>query len=102
MQEELGKLLSELSETEAMKHISWMTNHTPRRISGMGDDRKAAEYICEQMSSYGLESSLIEFEAYNSWPEYSDLKIFSPETIQLNGLSCCHIGVILSAYGNVQ
>lgn len=65
MQEELGKLLSELSETEAMKHITWMTNHTPRRISGMGDDRKAAEYICEQMSSYGLESCLIKLDAYN-------------------------------------
>lgn len=95
MQEELGKLLSELSETEAMKHITWMTNHTPRRISGMGDDRKAAEYICEQMSSYGLESSLIEFETYNSWPEYSDLKVLSPETIQLNSLPCCHIASTL-------
>ena len=66
MQEELGKLLSELSETETMKHITWMTNHIPRGISGMGDDRKAAEYICEQMSSYDLESSLIEFETHNS------------------------------------
>lgn len=92
----LKEILSELNENEAMKYITSLTENTPKRISGRGDDKKAAKYICEKMSEWGLESKLIEFETYNSFPEYSDLKILYPETLQIKSLPCAHIASTLS------
>jgi hypothetical protein len=95
MQDQIETLLQELNEVEAMNHITWLTENTPKRISGMGDDKKAAEYVCEKMSTYGLDATLLEFEAYNSWPEYSNLQVLLPETIQVDSLPCCHIASTL-------
>lgn len=91
MNDILKEILSKLNEDEAMKHITWLTRNTSKRISGMGDDLKAAMYICNKMSDYGLKSELIEFEAYNSFPKYSDLKVLYPETLEIKSLPCCHI-----------
>ena len=46
----------------AVQHIKWLTEHTPNRTSGKGQDRAAAEYICNKMSEYGLDSQILEFE----------------------------------------
>ena len=62
------KILAELDVDKAMKHISWLTETTPRRISGTGQDRIAAEYIVSEMKSYGCEAEILEFETYNSRP----------------------------------
>lgn len=91
----LEKILGELDEKEAMKHVVWFTENTPKRISGMGDDRKAAEYINKKMTEYGLQTEILEFETYNSLPEYSDIKVLYPETVQIKSLPCCHIASTL-------
>jgi len=91
----LKKIMSELNEDEAMKHVVWLTENTPKRVSGMGEDRKAAEYINQKMAEYGLDTELLEFEAYNSWPQYSDLKVLYPETLVIKSLPCCHIASTL-------
>ncbi len=44
----------------------------------MGQDREAAEYICKKIEEYGLESKILEFEAYNSHPGTSKVKIVAP------------------------
>lgn len=35
-------------------YSNYLTQHFPRRISGMGDDRKASEWVAEQFRSFGL------------------------------------------------
>ncbi|MDL2293612.1 M28 family peptidase, partial [Ruminococcaceae bacterium OttesenSCG-928-D13] len=87
----LNTVLNELDVERSIEHIRWLTENTPNRTSGMGQDRKAAEYICQQMQDYGLESQMLEFEAYNSRPGYSSLKVVAPETVVLESLPCCHI-----------
>ncbi|MDP4109467.1 MAG: M28 family peptidase [Bacillota bacterium] len=87
----LKQILDELDVKKSVEHIEWLTNNTPNRTSGMGQDRKAAEYICKKMSEYGLDTKLLEFDAYNSHPGFSILKVLSPETTILNSLPCCHI-----------
>ena len=64
----LNKMIDALDVKKSVEHIEWLTNNTPNRLSGGGEDRKAAEYICETMEAYGLESKILEFDAYNSHP----------------------------------
>lgn len=58
----LNKMLEALDVKKSVAHIEWLTKNTPNRLSGGGQDRQAAEYICEKMESYGLESKILEFE----------------------------------------
>jgi hypothetical protein len=74
-----------------MKHVRWLTENTPKRGSGLGDDQKAAEYICEQMDAFGLENEIQSFVAYNSRPVYSELTVLEPERMIFDSQPCCHI-----------
>jgi hypothetical protein len=48
------------------------------RLSGGEDERKAAEYVCETLESYGVDVTLEEFEGYVSVPEHSEVEIRHP------------------------
>lgn len=85
------RFLSAVDVTFAMKHVRWLTENTPNRGSGLGDDRKAAEYICEQLNDYGLDNEIQSFAAYNSKPVYSELAVLEPERMILDSQPCCHI-----------
>ena len=87
----LNKMLEELDVKKSVEHIEWLTKNTPNRLSGGGQDRQAAEYICEKMESYGLESKILEFEAYNSHPGRSEVTVVYPENVKLKSLPCGHI-----------
>lgn len=95
MNEVTKKMISALNADMAMDHIKWLTENTPDRMSGKGQDRKAADYIMKKLGEYGCETKLLEFHTYNSWPEYSDLKVLSPETITIKSIPCCHIASTL-------
>ena len=64
MNDLLKKMLDELDVQKSVEHIKWLTNNTPNRLSGGGQDLKAAEYICKRMESYGLESGKRYFEEF--------------------------------------
>lgn len=68
MEKLLQEMMAALDVEKSADHVRWLTDHTPSRISGMGQDREAAEYICKKIEEYGLESKILEFEAYNSHP----------------------------------
>ena len=50
----LNQMLDVLDVRKSVEHIEWLTNNTPNRLSGAGQDLKAAEYICKIMESYGF------------------------------------------------
>lgn len=54
------------SVDNALKHVRWLTENTPNRISGGGQDAQAARYIVETLKSYGLEAYVQEFHTYTS------------------------------------
>ncbi len=91
MESLFDKIRPELSADKAYDYADWLTKNAPCRIAGMGDDRKAAEWISERFKEFGLESDVLYFESYNSKPVYSELKILVPETIVMDSLPCCHI-----------
>lgn len=87
----LDQMLDALDVKKSVEHVEWLTNNTPNRLSGAGQDLKAAEYICKIMESYGLESKILDFEAYNSHPGRSEVTVVYPENATLKSLPCCHI-----------
>ena len=91
MHDLLQSLLADLDTKKAVEHIEWFTHNTPNRTSGKGQDLIAAQYICDQMESYGLKSQILQFEAYNSHGITSQLKVVSPETVLIDSLPCCHV-----------
>jgi hypothetical protein len=84
-------IYKDLDEKLNYQHAQWMTDNTPSRISGMGDDQKAAEYLVQQYQSYGLDAQVLQIEIYNSNPIGSRLLVTYPDTRELNSIVCCHI-----------
>lgn len=91
MEKLLQEMMAALDVEKSADHVRWLTDHTPSRISGMGQDREAAEYICKKIEEYGLKSKILEFEAYNSHPGTSKVKIVAPVQKEISSIACCHI-----------
>lgn len=72
-------------------YSNYLTEHFPKRISGMGDDRKASEWVASKFREFGLEAEVVEYKAYNSHPVSSCVKVLEPETVMLDSRPCCHI-----------
>lgn len=85
------KIRNELSAENNYAYTQWLTENTPKRISGSGDDKKAAQYIADKFAQFGLESGVMEFEAYNSNPIDSEVYLTYPEQRYFDSLPCCHI-----------
>ncbi len=83
--------LSAINEESAMSHIRQLTQNTPKRWSGSGDDQKAAEYINAKMSEFGLHTEMQKFVTFNSSPVFSELRVVEPEQMNIASLPCCHI-----------
>jgi len=84
-------LLEEISQKKMTETINWLTQNTPYRLSGSGDDLEASKYITEKMREYGLEVMNEEFYTYNSEPRYSKVKILSPIEKEVDSLPFAHI-----------
>ena len=91
MENLLKEMIAALDVEKSVEHVRWLTENTPSRISCMGQDRKAAEYICQRMAEYGLETKLLGFDAYNSHPGVSKVKIISPVVKEIAIIACCLI-----------
>ena len=85
-------LAKELDVDRAMETVTWLTVNTPHRVSGMGQDRIAAEYICRVLRENGCdEAKVMEFETYNSRPGTSEFTLLEPEYREIDSLPCCHV-----------
>lgn len=85
------KNLPEFSVEQALKHVRWLTDNTPNRISGGGQDAKAAAYIVDTLNSYGLEASVQEFDTYTSSIGSARLEVLGDELWTPEVRPCLHI-----------
>lgn len=81
----------DLSADVNWDYANYMTEHFPCRISGTGDDAKAAEWMVEKYREFGLEAEVAEYIAYNSRPIGSCVKVLVPESMLIESKPCCHI-----------
>ena len=87
----MKNILNGLSIDEAWRHLEWLNENAPTRISGTPDQIRAAEYFVEQLDSYGLEARLDSFTAYRSVPLKGSFTILSPESLDFPCEPCGHI-----------
>ena len=73
------KILKDISKEQMMKHVCWMAEEVPQRLSGSEEDRKQTAYVKEYLESCGLEVKVHEFDAYISFPISAKLEILSPK-----------------------
>ena len=54
----MKNILNDLSIDEGWRHLEWLNQNAPTRISGTPDQIRAGEYFVEQLDSYGLDARL--------------------------------------------
>lgn len=67
------KVRSDVSVAAMSDHLNQF--NTLFRDTGSDDERKAAEYVLRHLRSYGVESSILEFDSLISWPLEGSLHI---------------------------
>ena len=87
----LEHVLADLSFEEARRHLEWLSEHAPARISGTPDQERAAEYFVEQLEGVGLEARLDTFTAYRSLPLRGAFEVLAPEAREFPCEPCAHI-----------
>lgn len=87
----LGMNIKEVSKDNMMQTIHWLVQHTPYRLAGSEDEKRASEYICERMERCGLEVTNETFYTYNSDPISSSFEVIAPEHFTMDSLPCAHI-----------
>jgi hypothetical protein len=87
----LKKVLHDFSLDEAWRHLQWLEERAPARISGTPDQKRAGEYFAERLESYGLEARLDTFTAYRSVPLRGALTVVSPIEQNYPCEPCGHI-----------
>lgn len=81
----------EVSQSEMMGTVHYMTEHFPYRLAGSPCEAAASKYITNRMAEYGLEVENKVFYTYNSDPLYSKVQILQPEFLEIDSLPCAHI-----------
>jgi len=87
----LEDILAQIKLEEMTNHIQWMVANTPYRMADSEDERRAADYVVRQLSSFGLDAQLLKFNTYNSFPQSSRMEILAPEPMVIDSLPCGHI-----------
>lgn len=76
-------ILNELSINNVMKHTEYLANELPDRYSGNLNERKAAAYLEENLTSAGIPVTVHEFSGYASLPVDSNLQVLTPEAFEI-------------------
>ena len=76
-------ILNELSIHNVMKHTEYLANELPDRYSGNPNERKAAAYLEENLTSAGIPVTVHEFSGYASVPVDSNLQVLTPEVVEI-------------------
>jgi hypothetical protein len=85
------RILGGLSLDEAWRHLRWLEEHAPTRISGTQDQVRAGEYFAETLEGYGLETHLDTFTGYRSVPLRASLSVLGPAPVTCPAEACGHI-----------
>ncbi len=73
------KIIKELSGEIAEKHIEKISREIPFRMAGTEELRRMAEYLRDQMGSYGLAAEVQEFDALVGFTGTAELRVVEPE-----------------------
>lgn len=72
-------IVNEVSESELMRHTSAIGQWV--RLSGTTEERKAFEYIRDQLTAFGFKVTMHESDALIGYPDQSRLEMLEPEQV---------------------
>lgn len=84
-------ILKDIDYDKVYKHLDFLVNDVGERQSGTNEIKKAAEYVYNELKSYGLDSRIDKFPMYNSYPIKAELKVLYPEDRIIAAEPVCHI-----------
>jgi hypothetical protein len=73
------KIIQELSGDIARQHIEKISREIPFRMAGTDELKRMAEYLRDQMASYGIPAEVQEFEALVGFTGTAELMVLEPE-----------------------
>lgn len=74
-----SKIVADIDIAQAMEHAKWLCDTIPERKAGTEEERRAVEYFKDALNSYGVKTTIDEFDAHVSVPIDSSLVVISPE-----------------------
>ncbi len=73
------KIIRELNGNIPAKHIEKISREIPFRMAGTAEMKQMAEYLREQMQSYGISAEVPEFDALVGFTGSAELMVLEPE-----------------------
>jgi len=73
------QIIQELSGDTVRKHIEKISREIPFRMAGTQELKRMAEYLRDQMSSYGIPAEIQEFDALVGFTGTAELRVLEPE-----------------------
>ncbi len=73
------KIIQELSGDIARQHIEKISREIPFRMAGTEECKRMAEYLRDQMASYGIPAEVQEFDAMVGFTGTAELMLLEPE-----------------------
>ena len=86
-----SRVLEGLSLDEAWRHLRWIEEHAPARISGTPDQIRAGQYLADELEALGIDTHLDTFTGYRSMPGPARLTVLSPSEREYRAVACGHI-----------
>jgi len=86
----LQQILDEASVDAAWEHMEWMSREVPERISGWPAAKRQADYLTDQLASYGFSARQDEFPGLVSYPVPGALTLIEPESRTIAAMTFAH------------
>jgi len=86
---------ADLSADESYKHMTFLVEKVGERLAGTKSIEKAADYIRQELESFGLGARIDRFPIYHSYPGSAALRVTYPEDRVIETRPCCHISSTL-------
>jgi len=87
----IAKIIQEFSGEVMARHIEKISREIPTRLAGTEECKRMAEYLRDQMVSYGIPAEVQEFDALVGYTGTAELMILEPEKRVLQCRPFVHI-----------
>ena len=79
------EVIAEVSKDRCWKHVEWFAS-VGEKLSGTPSNERSVDYILQELSAYGVETTAPEFQAWLSFPKMSDAEmiVLEPERKAIN------------------
>jgi hypothetical protein len=88
--ERIRAIAGEGSIDRVWQHTEWLSREVPERISGWPEAQHAADYLTDQLRTYGFEAHQDALPGLVSYPRRGSLDVITPERQHLEAMTFAH------------